>query len=145
MKLVTRNYPNTRTAWPVLFDEFFNDPFLNTENTGCEADWSPRMEVEENDNNYYLTVEVPGMSKKDIDIKVENNIITLSGEKKDKKVKKENSYTHLKEISYGKFSRSFKLPGNVDVDKISAKWNEGVLSVEIPKPEVSKAKKIDIN
>jgi len=103
------------------------------------------MEVEENDNNYYLTVEVPGMSKKDIDIKVENNIITLSGEKKDKKVKKENSYTHLKEISYGKFSRSFKLPGNVDVDKISAKWNEGVLSVEIPKPEVSKAKKIDIN
>lgn len=145
MKLTTRNtYPSTSSYWPSLVNEFLGDSFFNDCSSECTVDWSPRMEVEENENSYLLTVEVPGMSKKDIDLKVEDNVITLSGEKKDKE-RKENSFSHLKEIRYGKFSRSFKLPGNVDIDKISAKWNEGILTVEIPRTEVSKPKTIDIN
>ena len=84
------------------------------------------------------------MKKKDIDISIKENVITVSGEKKAKEQKEDSSY-YLSEVSYGKFSRSFKLPGNVDVDKIKGSWNEGVLTVEVPKTEIAKPRKIEIN
>ena len=102
------------------------------------------MEVEESENEFFLNVEVPGMKKNDIDISVKDNVITISGEKKAKEHKKESAY-YLNEVHYGKFSRSFKLPGNVDVDKIKGSWNEGVLTVEVPKTEIAKPRKIEIN
>ncbi|RKY52875.1 MAG: Hsp20/alpha crystallin family protein, partial [Candidatus Neomarinimicrobiota bacterium] len=72
------------------------------------------------------------------------NVIIISGEKKSSERKKDSTY-YLNEIHYGRFSRSFKLPANVDVDKIKGSWNEGVLTIEVPKTEIAKPKKIEIN
>ena len=145
MMLVKRNYPtpSVNRYYNNLFDYFFGGNFFDTDNYE-PVDWSPRMEVEESENEFTLNIEVPGLTKKDIDISVKENIITISGEKKSAERKKESAY-YLNEIRYGKFSRSFKLPGNVDVDKIKGTWNEGVLTVEIPKTELAKPRKIEIN
>jgi len=145
MMLVKRNYssPNVERYYNNLFDNFLGGSLLDSE--ACKAvDWNPSMEVEESENAFFLNVEVPGMKKKDIDISIKENVITISGEKKAKEHKKESAY-YLNEVSYGKFSRSFKLPGNVDIDKIKGSWNEGVLTVEVPKTEIAKPRKIEIN
>lgn len=145
MMLVKRNYssPGVNRYYNNLFDDFLGSSLLDSE--ACKAvDWSPRMEVEESENAFFLNVEVPGMKKKDIDISIKENVITISGEKKAKEQKKESAY-YLNEVRYGKFSRSFKLPGNVDIDKIKGNWNEGVLTVEVPKTEITKPRKIEIN
>lgn len=145
MMLVKRNYssPSVDRYYNNLFDNFLGGSLLDSE--ACKAvDWSPRMEVEESENTFFLNVEVPGMKKKDIDISIKENVITVSGEKKAKEQKEESAY-YLNEVSYGKFSRSFKLPGNVDIDKIKGSWNEGVLTVEVPKTEIAKPRKIEIN
>ncbi|MCF7832793.1 MAG: Hsp20/alpha crystallin family protein [Candidatus Marinimicrobia bacterium] len=145
MMLVKRNYPIPQVSrfYNSLMDGFLNDPFFNTE-ASEPVNWTPRMEVEENEEEFLLNVEVPGLGKKDIDISVKDNVISISGEKKEKVHKKESQY-HLNEISYGRFCRSFQLPNNVDVDKIQGSWKEGILTVEIPKTEVAKARKIEIN
>ncbi len=145
MMLVKRNYssPSVDRYYNNFFDNFLGGSLLDSE--ACKAvDWSPRMEVEESENTFFLNVEVPGMKKKDIDISIKENVITVSGEKKAKEQKEESAY-YLNEVSYGKFSRSFKLPGNVDIDKIKGSWNEGVLTVEVPKTEIAKPRKIEIN
>ncbi|MFA6618781.1 MAG: Hsp20/alpha crystallin family protein [Candidatus Neomarinimicrobiota bacterium] len=143
MMLVKRNYsvPQVSRFYNSLMDSFLNDPFLSESEEPVH--WNPRMEVEENQDEFLLNVEAPGLSKKDIDISVKDNVITISGEKKEKVRKKESQY-HLNEIRYGRFCRSFQLPNNVDVDKIKGNWNEGILSVEIPKTEVAKPRKIEI-
>ena len=145
MMLVKRNYssPSANRYYNNFFDDFFSGNFFDTDNYE-PVDWSPRMEVEESENEFLLNVEVPGMSKKDVDISVKENVITISGEKKSQERKKESAY-YLNEIHYGRFSRSFRLPGNVDVDKIKGTWNEGVLTVQIPKTELAKPRKIEIN
>ncbi|MCK5817576.1 MAG: Hsp20/alpha crystallin family protein [Candidatus Marinimicrobia bacterium] len=145
MMLVKRNYssPSVEHYYNNLFDNFLGGSLLDSE--ACESvDWSPRMEVEESENAFFLNVEVPGMKKKDIDISIKESVITISGEKKAKEHKNESAY-YLNEVRYGKFSRSFKLPGNVDIDKIKGSWNEGVLTVEVPKTEIAKPRKIEIN
>jgi HSP20 family protein len=145
MMLVKRNSssPSVERYYNNLFDNFFGGSLLDSE--ACKAvDWSPSMEVEESENAFFLNVEVPGMKKKDIDISIKENVITISGEKKAKEQKKESAY-YLNEVRYGKFSRSFKLPGNVDIDKIKGSWNEGMLTVEVPKTEIAKPRKIEIN
>jgi len=143
MYLVKRNhnYPSVNRFYNSLFEDFFGslDP-----DTYDNVDWSPRMDVEETENEFLLNVEVPGLKKKDIDISVKENVITISGEKKGREVKNDST-CYLNEIRYGKFSRSFRLPGNVDVDQIKGTWNEGVLTVEIPKTELAKPRKIEIN
>lgn len=143
--LVKRNYssPSVERYYNNLFDNFLGGSLLDSE--ACKAvDWSPRMEVEESENAFFLNVEVPGMKKKDIDISIKENVITISGEKKAKEHKNESAY-YLNEVRYGKFSRSFKLPGNVDIDKIKGSWDEGMLTVEVPKAEIAKPHKIEIN
>jgi len=145
MMLVKRNYPMPRTGrfYNGLLDDFFSDPFFNTESSEA-VHWAPRVEVEENEEEFLMNVEIPGLKKKDIDISVKDNVITISGEKKEK-VHKKDAQCHLNEILYGKFSRSFQLPNNVDVDKIKGNWEDGILTVQIPKTEVAKPRKIDIN
>ncbi|MFO7840928.1 MAG: Hsp20/alpha crystallin family protein [Fidelibacterota bacterium] len=145
MMLVKHNSPVARQSrfYNNMLDDFFNDPFFNTEPSET-VHWAPRVEVEENDNEFLMNVEVPGMKKKDIDISVKDNVITVSGEKKEK-VKKKESQCHLSEINYGKFSRSFQLPNNVNTEKIKGNWEDGILTVQIPKTEVAKPRKIEID
>jgi HSP20 family protein len=145
MMLAKRNYPTSGMSrfYNSLLDDFFADPFFNTEQSE-PVHWVPRVEVEENEDEYLMHLEVPGMKKKDIDISVKDNVITISGEKKER-VHKKDSQTHVNEICYGKFSRSFQLPNNVNSDKIKGNWEDGILSIEIPKTEVAKPRKIEID
>jgi len=126
-------------VWPdtsQLFDEFFHDfPLTRWDDSRSES-WFPVVDVLEKDGNLILRAEVPGMSQKDIDLKLEGNVLTMKGEKKSSEEEKKVNYRHV-ESCYGSFTRSFTLPETVDRDKISADYKDGILTITIPqKPEV---------
>ncbi len=107
------------------------------------SEWYPRMDVVEKDKEILIKMDLPGMEEKDINISVEGNILTISGERKMEK-KEENENYHRVERLYGEFSRSLTLPNSVDVNKINAKYKNGVLEVVLPKKEEAKPKKITV-
>jgi HSP20 family protein len=128
---------NTFANVPRIFDEFFRDwPFHALDFDRSET-WRPAVDVLEKDGNLVLRAEVPGISEKDIDLKLEGNVLTLKGERKHE-AENDNGKYYRKETCYGTFSRSFSLPDTVDIDKIKADYRNGVLTVTIPqKPEVA--------
>jgi len=105
----------------------------------------PAVDLVERETDYLVTAELPGMSEKDVELKLVNDMLTIKGEKKEEKEEKRKGY-HLSERRYGSFERSFRVPDGVDGDKIEARFNKGVLTVTLPKkPEAMKAAKtIDI-
>lgn len=105
--------------------------------------WTPSVDIYETGNEIVLTAEVPGIDEKDIDIKIENNTLSIQGERKFEKETKEENY-HRIERSYGSFFRSFTIPHNVDQDKIEAEHEGGVLRVVMPKKPESKPKKVKV-
>jgi HSP20 family protein len=105
--------------------------------------WSPSVDIFENDNEIVIKAELPGMAAKDIDIKLENNVLMLRGERRFEKEAKEENY-HRIEREYGSFSRSFSLPVAVDNDKVTAEYKDGVLRVVLSKKEEIKSKPIKI-
>ena len=105
--------------------------------------WNPSVDVFENDNEVVFKAELPGMNAKDIDVKLENNILTLKGERRFEKETKEENY-HRIEREYGTFSRSFALPTAVNGEKVTAEYKDGVLKVTLPKKEEIKSKPIKI-
>lgn len=119
-----------------LFEEFFNDfPFANYLSEPKDS-WLPAVDILEKEGNLILKAELPGMTEKQIDVKLEGNTLTLKGERKMDNEDKKNNY-HRVESFYGAFTRSFRLPETVDLEKISADYKNGVLTVTIPqKPEV---------
>ena len=96
--------------------------------------FSPKVDVIENENSYEVHLAVPGVSKEDFKIDLNDNTLTISGERKFTNEKKEKNY-HSVETQYGSFRRSFSLPENIDGTKISAKYNNGILELVIPKDE----------
>lgn len=108
-----------------------------------ELELSPRMDIQENREAVELTVELPGMTQDDVKIDFDDDVLTISGEKKAKKEIKEDNY-RLSERSYGAFSRSISLPRSVDADKIKATMAEGVLKIVAPKNGTAVAKAIQI-
>ena len=131
-------------------NRLFHDSYRGASRETGEDDWAlggswaPAVDIFEHEGNIVLKAELPGVDSKDVDILVENNVLTLRGERKfDNEVKRE-SY-HRVERSYGAFSRSFTLPTVVDTDKIKAEFNEGVLRVTLPKREEAKPKQISIS
>ncbi len=109
------------------------------------ADWSPTVDIEESDQSYLIHADIPGVDKKDIDVKVENGVLSISGEKHmQKESGKEGSKFHRTERFSGSFARSFTLPSSIDEDKVEASYKDGVLSLMIPKAEEVKPKAIDI-
>ncbi len=113
-----------------LVDRFFNESL--TRNGGSV--FSPKVDVIENENSYEVQLAVPGVNKEDFKIEVNDNYLTVSGERKFTSEKKDKNY-HSVETQYGSFSRSFTLPENVDGTKINAKYNNGILELTIPKDE----------
>ncbi|MBM2839971.1 MAG: Heat shock protein, Hsp20 family [Bacteroidetes bacterium] len=105
--------------------------------------WTPAVDVAENENEVQVKVELPGVSKDDVKITMQENILTIRGEKKQEKETKNSEY-HRVERSYGSFQRSFTLPTNVKHDKIEASYNDGVLTVTLPKAEEAKPKQIEV-
>jgi HSP20 family protein len=125
-----------------LFDDFFGRPMVRSGWT--EGVWSPSVDVSENKDNVVIKAEIPGMTKDDVKISIQDNVITLKGEKKQEKEEKDANY-HRIERSYGSFCRSFTLPTAVKADKIKATYKDGVLNVTLPKTEEVKPKEIPIS
>lgn len=107
--------------------------------------WAPQVDVYEDDQNIRVKADLPGLEPKDIDVRVDNGVLTIQGERKWSEEKKKENY-HRVERAYGSFTRSFMLPDYADTDKVEAKFKNGVLEVCIPKkPEaVKQSKKIPI-
>ena len=125
-----------------IFDEIWRDSFEG-QNTRRQEGIYPAVEISENDNHVLLTAELPGVDPADVDITLENGLLTIKGEKKFEGDAKENRY-HRSERSYGSFSRAFRLPPTVADGDVSASFDKGVLTVSLPKPEKFKARKIEI-
>lgn len=115
--------------------------------TGTEdatwGNWIPAVDIFEKEDNLVLRAELPGMKEKDIDVHVENGVLTLRGERKREDEVKSESY-HKIERYYGSFARTFALPTTVDVPKIRASYKDGILEVILPKAEAAKPKRIEI-
>ena len=110
--------------------------------------WFPAMEIVEKDDALLVTAELPGVKKDDVDITLEEGILTIRGEKKEEitKDEKDNKF-HMWERKYGSFQRSFTLPNEVEAEKIAAKFDNGILTLTLPKTEKAKVqgRKIPIN
>jgi HSP20 family protein len=103
----------------------------------------PPVDIYEDQQGIQLKLEVPGIEEKDLDIKVENNVLTISGERKFEKEQNEENF-HRIERRYGSFTRSFTLPNTVDTDKITADYSNGVLNIQLVKREEAKPKQIKV-
>jgi HSP20 family protein len=125
-----------------LFDDFLDRPLMRTE--WSEGVWNPSVDISETKDNVIIKAEIPGLSKEDVKISMQDNMLTLTGEKKQEKEEKEANY-HRVERSYGAFSRSFALPTSVKSDKIKATYKDGVLFITLPKTEEVKPKEIPIS
>lgn len=104
---------------------------------------APEADVVEGESEIRVMVELPGMKPEDIELDLENNVLTISGEKREERQEERDTW-HLSERRYGKFSRSFVLPRDLEQEKIQASFQEGVLSVTIPKSEKARRRRIEI-
>ena len=118
-------------------------PSFGDEGIGRGA-WNPNVDIYENKDQIILEAELPGMSREDFDLTIENNVITLRGERRFEKKDEADNY-HRVERSYGSFTRSFTLPQTVSGDGAAAEYRNGVLRVTLPKREETKARRIEIS
>jgi HSP20 family protein len=131
-------------------NRIFDDAFRGAAGRGGEDDWAlggtwaPPVDIYEQDGNLVLKAELPGIDPKDVDVRVENNVLTLTGERRFENEVKREQY-HRVERAYGRFSRSFTLPNVVDTANIKAEFKEGLLRVVMPKREEAKPKQISIS
>ena len=125
-----------------LFNELYSLPTSFLSKSG--VDLSPRIDISETDAAYKIEAELPGINQKEIDVKIDNNILTIKGKKEDIKEEKEKNY-HLRERYYGAFQRSISLPNNIEPEKIKASFENGVLNISVPKNDKRPPKKIEIS
>jgi HSP20 family protein len=133
-----------RRGWPMnMFENFFGSP---EEFWGLQPrsdSFMPAVDVTEDDDKIEIHAEVPGMGKEDIDVSVENGVLTISGEKKEEERKEETNY-HRVERRYGSFQRRMRLPEGVDDESIDAAYADGVLTVTVPKMEKASPRQIEV-
>jgi HSP20 family protein len=108
------------------------------------SSFAPPVDVYEDEHQVSLKIEVPGIDEKDIDVRVENNTLTVHGERKIEKEEKEENYRRV-ERQYGSFTRTFTLPQTVDTENVSATYEKGVLKITLPKKAEAKPKQIKVN
>jgi len=139
-----RNLVSVQDRMNRIFDEAFRGiPSGGEEEWALGGAWAPAVDIYEHEGNLVLQAELPGVEAKHVDVQVENNVLTLRGERKfDSEVKREQY--HRVERAYGTFSRSFTLPSVVDTGKIKAQFKDGVLRVTLPQREEAKPKQIQI-
>jgi len=126
-------------------DRMFKDVFTRSPFGRAfeEGDWWPAMDVSETGKKIVVNAEIPGMDPKDIDISLNGRVLTIKGERKQEQEEKEKSYHHI-ERRYGFFSRSFELPADVDANKVTANYKDGVLKLNLPKTKGQSVKKIEV-
>ena len=128
-------------------NQLFTQPFgvsgRTPEQSLASANFVPPVDVFEDDHTITLQAELPGIRENDLNVRLDNNILTISGERKFENEDKKDNF-HRIERSYGRFTRSFTLPGSVDPENVNAEFENGVLKVSVPKREESKSRQIKI-
>ena len=136
--------PRTNSFLPSsdLFDRFFDDwdmsALFSEDNTLV-----PAFDIAENEKEYVVTAELPGIDVKDVDVTISEGVLSVKGEKRHEKEDKGEDY-HRIERRYGSFHRSFRIPGKVETDKIDASYKDGILKLTLPKAEGTETKKIEV-
>jgi HSP20 family protein len=125
-----------------MFDRFFRGGVTDDAELSVNS-WMPAVELVEKDEEFIAKVELPGVSKDDVKITLQDNVLTIRGEKKDEKETKNSNY-HRIERSYGSFQRSFALPTSVRGDKVDAQYKDGILTIALPKADEAKRKQIEV-
>jgi len=132
--LFNRMMPRTLGSWPRL---------ALHDDGGAKLEWSPSADISETDKEYLVRAELPAVKKEDVKVTVDNGMLTIEGERK-QRIEDKNEKQHRIESLYGSFTRSFTLPDNVDVSGIKCESQDGVLTVHIPKTVVEKRKPLEI-
>jgi len=132
---------------PYRMNRFFGDSFFRAgfnDNDLELSTWHPMVDIYDDNDSIVIKAELPGIDKKDITIDLKDGVLTLKGERNVENEEKEDNY-YRRERSFGKFERAFTLPTGLDPEKIKADYRDGVLKIEIPKPEKEKPKQITIH
>ena len=127
-------------------DRLFDDTLsaLGANGTTRVNDWMPPVDIRESETELTLTLEIPGVAPENIQLTTDNGVLTVSGEKNEDRKEDEQRRYHLVERSYGSFSRSFRMPKNLDESKIEATFEHGVLTIHIPKAAIPQPRKIEV-
>jgi HSP20 family protein len=146
MTVITRWDPfRELTSLQDRMNRLFRDSFSDgREEALANTSFAPAVDVYEDEHSVALKIEVPGIDEKDIDVRIENNTLTVHGERKFEKEEKEENYRRI-ERQYGSFTRTFTLPTTVDGDKVSANYEKGVLKITLPKKAEAKPKQIKVS
>jgi HSP20 family protein len=145
MRILTRWEPaRGLTNLQDQVNRLFNDSFRRSDEEASLSAWAPAVDVYETEHELVVKADLPEADPKDLDIRVENNILTISGERKFEKKVNEENYLRV-ERSYGSFARSFTLANTVNPEAIKADYQNGVLTLSIPKREEAKPKQIKVN
>jgi HSP20 family protein len=126
-----------------IFDRFFGRNIWDDGESIDTQNWYPRVDISENDDEFIVQTELPGLKKDDVQITFDNGALKIEGERKQEKVDKNINY-HRVERAYGKFSRVFQVPSQIQANKISADFKDGLLNITLPKAEEVKPKSIDV-
>jgi len=125
------------------FDDIVKDFFAGFSNINASRGVYPLLDIKEDTEKYTIDIEIPGIEKKDLKISVKKDNLIIQGEKKEEKKKEEESYLRV-ERSYGNFMRSVKLPTEINQSQITAKYNDGVVKITLPKTKIDKAKEVQV-
>jgi HSP20 family protein len=126
------------------FSRLFDTSFPGRSSESDLTTWAPAVDIQETENELMLKADLPGIEEKDIDVRIENNTLTIRGDRKFEKQVNEDNYLRV-ERSYGSFSRSFSLPNTINTEAINAEYKNGVLTVQMPKRAESKPKQVKVN
>jgi HSP20 family protein len=145
MTVLTRFQPFREFSTLDRLNQLFRDSYneASRDESLTTSSFSPAVDVYEDEHQVTLKLEVPGIDEKDIDVRVENNTLTVHGERKIEKEEKEENYRRV-ERHYGTFTRTFTLPQTVDTETVSATYDKGVLKIALPKKAEAKPKQIKV-
>lgn len=127
-----------------MFDDVFSANQPSEMDESAIGAWTPSSDIYETNDAIVIEAELPGLKKDDVNVEINDNVLSIKGERKEEDEKNDDNY-YRRERFIGKFHRAFTLPMDVDTEKISAKFKDGVLHLEVPKPEEKKPKKINVS
>lgn len=157
-KTITRRINRPRAGLPSIFsvdpfgalrdefDQMLTNWFSSPDNAGAISSFSPMLDMSETDSNYQVTVDLPGINPSEVSVKVADNVLTISGERKCERAdgKRNDTSAHYVERYHGTFSRSIVLPTPIKQEQIDAHYRDGVLTITLPKAEVAKPCQIEV-
>ncbi len=126
------------------FNRLFNESFRTPGKESALTTWAPAVDIYETPNELVVKADLPEVNEKDIDVRVENNLLTIRGERKFETSVSEENFLRM-ERAYGSFSRSFSLPNTLNAEAIAAEYKNGVLTVTLPKREETKPRQVKVN